>query len=630
MYHPPRKNPGRWKELRETVAPSESASQRGKRRKKRERRNKKASNQEKLSGFVFFVSALLGTKIFWLQSTKNASGSKKVLVPETGPDLPGSDLNPPDFMIHRSIRLVEAWLDDCEEAMAIQFEYTPTSSMVSLLGGGVIERPSLDVDSYQPLSSKGRSTKFSFKSIFRLSSSSSRYSFKPPKVRDCVYDKFSQSLNCELVEGLNNDNEKRVLGKLKGLKGDRDESNGVLSREHSHAYEEYDESELFMTGGRNPGLSASLDSLVPQSEKIRVVQISMSGSDVGHCLCQDTSYEASVSKLESCYREKGWTFESPVEPLPYKDKSSLSGAIFGRRLSGDDSTLAVGFPPKRQSKNILHSSTSDSTMSSPARSRASSFNIGSIIERSISIRELEEREERERLDFMTDRAPSPVPFRPSPPRPIEQQSFQPSNPNPLRRKPSIEDFKFNIPESVKNAFTSPSKQPLTSRPRPSTPLCAPGKFVREQMAIPGVVGQGIQAFVTNRERRRADRASDGAGEFTRAEDERARMDEGTAAFTKNRERRRAERYSAGRVMEMKDEHGAISGGEKMVEKSVSVFAREKKRDEGEERRVFKVEDEPVASGAAWERRIKKGQLAVKKPPSEKYREEERAKYWSPK
>jgi hypothetical protein len=246
------------------------------------------------------------------------------------------------------------------------------------------------------------------------------------------------------------------------------------------------------------------------------------------------------------------------------------------------------------------------------------------------MRELEEREERERLESMVDRASSPFSFRPSPPRPIEPQAFEPSSPKHLRRKPSIEDFKFNIPESVKNAFTSPSKQPLPSHPRPPSPLCAPGKFVRDQMAMPGVVGQGIQAFATSRERRLADRVSGGTGEFTRPEDEWARMDEGTAAFVKNRKRRRAERYSAGKVMEMKDEHIMPAGEEKKVEKKKRASVGQKKRAEGEERKDFEVEDEPVASGAVWERRIKKGQLAAKKSPSEKYREEERAKYWSPK
>jgi hypothetical protein len=206
--------------------------------------------------------------------------------------------------------VVEAWLEDCEEATAIQFGYTPTSSMVSLLGGGVIERPSLDVDTYQSLSNKGRSAKFSIKSLFRHSSTSSRHSFKPPKVRDCLYDKFSQYLDRNLAEGPNNDKEKQVLGKLKkflhqrkkvkGPKGHKDEINGILTREHYPAHEEYDESELFMIGGRSPGLSDSLNSPVPQSEKRRTMQISMSGSGVDRCLCQDTSYEASVSKLESC------------------------------------------------------------------------------------------------------------------------------------------------------------------------------------------------------------------------------------------------------------------------------------------------------------------------------------------
>jgi hypothetical protein len=150
------------------------------------------------------------------------------------------------------------------------------------------------------------------------------------------------------------------------------------------------------------------------------------------------------------------------------------------------------------------------------------------------------------------------------------------------------------------------------------------------MAIPGVTGQGIQAFATNRERRRADRVFGGTGEFGRAEGRTGVLDEQMDVFTRNRERRQAERHSAGRVMEVGSAGGMISGGQKKVARSSGASAGQKKGHEGEGQRGFNVEEEPVASGAAWERRIKKGQSPAKKSPNEKYRQEERAKYWSPK
>jgi hypothetical protein len=154
------------------------------------------------------------------------------------------------------------------------------------------------------------------------------------------------------------------------------------------------------------------------------------------------------------------------------------------------------------------------------------------------------------------------------------------------------------------------------------------------MAVPGVTGQGIQAFATNRERRRADQVSGGTGELGGAEGQTVVLDEQMDVFTKNRERRRAERHSAGRVMEVGSAGGMISGGGKKVASKVArssgASAGQKKGHEGDGQRGFNVEEEPVASGAAWERRINKGQSPAKKSPNEKYRQEERAKYWSPK
>jgi hypothetical protein len=86
-------------------------------------------------------------------------------------------------------------------------------------------------------------------------------------------------------------------------------------------------------------------------------------------------------------------------------------------------------------------------------------------------------------------------------------------------------------------------------------------------------------------------------------------------------------------MEVGSAGGMISGGEKKVARKAarsSGTSAGQMGHEGEGQRGFNVEEEPVASGAAWERRIKKGQPSAKKSPNGKYRQEERAKYWSPK
>jgi hypothetical protein len=241
-------------------------------------------------------------------------------------------------------------------------------------------------------------------------------------------------------------------------------------------------------------------------------------------------------------------------------------------------------------------------------------------------------EERERLEPEIDRAPSPFPFKPSTPRPIQTERVRSWASIPLRRKPSVEDFSPVTPEPV-DRKASPLILSSAIRNKSALPIREPGEFARGKMAVPGVTGQDIQAFATNRERKRADRVSGGTGVFGRAEGQTGVLDEQRDVFTKNRERRRAERHSAGRVMEVGSGGGTISGGEKKVARKVarsSSASAGQKGHEGEGQRGFNVEEEPVASGAAWERRIKRGQSPAKKSPNDKYRQEERAKYWSPK
>jgi hypothetical protein len=144
--------------------------------------------------------------------------------------------------------------------------------------------------------------------------------------------------------------------------------------------------------------------------------------------------------------------------------------------------------------------------------------------------------------------------------------------------------------------------------------------------MPGFSTQGIQAFVTNHERNRAKEVAGYAGEYGSAADQWTKMDDGTDTFTKNRERRRAERRAAGHVMDIRDGQMMTTSGEKKVAKAAE--AGNDMRSEGQERTAWNPDDEHVASGYEWEKRMKRKQASGSKLHSDKYRREEREKYWA--
>lgn len=568
----------RWR-LSRSIVPEESASRGGKRRSKTHAKTR---------------------------SMATTPRPNKNTTPE-GPDLAGSDLDPPKSVMQRSVRMVEAWLEDCERAVAS--ENSGSGSMVSLLGVGLVDRPGLDVAVYGPLTEQGgaASTKLSRKSILKSTSRPSRseYTFNPRKVRDCVYDEPSRALENELLEGLSAGNERPILGKLQRLMKRKKKVKGEneVPRRHHPDQGQYEACELFMSGGWSPGGTDEMEDGRKSESSGRSVT---SARYVSRCLCRGkgdlplTPSKRSKDSLCTACQSGGSASRELLHGSLYSNDGELSSSIqgfIGRRLSADDTGPKLGFPPNSQKyNNPPYGSASTSKMSSPSRSRASSFNIGSIIELSMSPRALEERE---RQESEIDRPPSPYPFVPSPPRPIPE--FRSSI--PLRRKTSVEDFK-----------------PIAQR-NLSQPTREPGAFVREQMAMPGYIGQGIRDIAAKRERRRADRFSGGTGtESARPFSQTPPVEETTPGFDRNRERRRAERYSAGRIEEVREVVGQHAG--RMVSKTQLQDLRQKPG--------FDVEDEPVASGAAWERRIKKGQSPAKRSTSDKYREGERAKYWSPK
>jgi hypothetical protein len=509
------------------------------------------------------------------------------------------------------------------------------------------------------------------------SSSSRRGKFEPPEVRDCVYDRAEGVLSQELVEDVKKGGGRkektrarklqRLFGWKKKVKANAEGRNAGVSQEDRPAQKEEEDLRFFMSGGRSPGISASLETLIPKGDN-EYRRSSSTESNVGYCLCKDHEKQHSTLKGEveqALFRSNSKPSSksrSPVKLSKSTDKSehsSLSASVSSRHLSGNNITHQNAFYMKEKHQVTYHcsqsTSTSTSTMSSPGSncSRASSFNIGSIIELSMSAKKLEEREKRERLETEKDRTPSPDPFRPSTPHPIQTGRVRSWASIPLRRKPSIENLKPVAPETVGNAFASPSKARAASQPTVVIPVRKPGPYFKEQMAMPGVVGQGTQTFMVNRERR-ADRNSGGTGEGGGEKDQQADFNKEMDVFRRNRERRREERRSAGQVMEAGAVGGMTSEG---AARGAGVSARQKKRSEGEVKKPFNVDDEPIASGIEWERRmkegqsvangfnvdeepavselarerrLKKGQLAAKKSPSEKYREEERAKYWSPK
>jgi hypothetical protein len=144
--------------------------------------------------------------------------------------------------------------------------------------------------------------------------------------------------------------------------------------------------------------------------------------------------------------------------------------------------------------------------------------------------------------------------------------------------------------------------------------------------MPSFFTQGIQAFATSHERNRAKEVADYSGEYGGTADQWTKMVYGTDTFTKNRERRRAERRAAGHAMDMRDEKMMTTSGDKRVAQGAE--AGYDVRSEGQERTAWNPDDEPVASGYEWEKRMKRKQASGSKAHSEKYRREEREKYWA--
>jgi hypothetical protein len=259
--HPPRRSTGRLSKLKKTIAADSSAS--------------------------------------------NVYSEEEMLVTESDQeeDSPGSDFDPPQARIEQSIRIVEEWLGECDAAMS-GYDADDYQSIVSVLGGGVVERPRIDVGVWKKLrraslrrSKSGRSTKIGTSSTY-----------KHPRIQfgDCVYDKPSQKLGLyrRVVE-------KAVDIAAEARRSNQDQTNlsalfqrkkaQKLSRiskiSTSEAYhmlenkKRREETKHMMSGGRSVGSPrTSLESLANECQSQTSYEsstkdsVSLTGSDIEKCL----------------------------------------------------------------------------------------------------------------------------------------------------------------------------------------------------------------------------------------------------------------------------------------------------------------------------------------------------------
>ena len=128
------------------------------------------------------------------------------MTPPSPPELSGSDSDPPAVIMQQSAILVEAWLRECDLTMA-HGDSRETDSMVSLLGGGIVTRPKVDVPIWRRLS---------IKSIAKPTFSRSRNTTKVANTPDFVYEKPSQKaqLESDILEELNENREKASKGQI--------------------------------------------------------------------------------------------------------------------------------------------------------------------------------------------------------------------------------------------------------------------------------------------------------------------------------------------------------------------------------------------------------------------------------
>ncbi|KAG9233636.1 hypothetical protein BJ875DRAFT_511588 [Amylocarpus encephaloides] len=192
--HPPRRSMGRWEALKTYIEPRESvsnnvskSSQDELRRSGRTVRRRKRAIGEGNGGGKSKLAPGLEVKI-----EEGTKGNVMDTDPRTYERLlSGSDLDPSPFLMEQSSRKVAEWLIKCNEAASTEnYHDNDTDSLISFVDGGLAQRPDLDVKIWSRVRSLSR--KFTGSRNRRSCSNSGQTHSKSSRITtylsDCVYD----------------------------------------------------------------------------------------------------------------------------------------------------------------------------------------------------------------------------------------------------------------------------------------------------------------------------------------------------------------------------------------------------------------------------------------------------------
>jgi len=210
--HPPRKSTGMWDTLKTDISPSESPSLRIRKeiRLESERALKRESKRDRGQRNREGSRSVHGTASRVMDNQKEL------------PELPGSDIHPPEARVQQSIRLVEEWFEKCDAAALLgEDKDIDSQSMVSLVGGTIKERPKLDVGVWKRLGRANKKVGELATSMSQLGRKGTSITGRGQKVTlrrkpvgqdyDCIYDKPSQKIDLD----------SRLVGEVRELAGSR-------------------------------------------------------------------------------------------------------------------------------------------------------------------------------------------------------------------------------------------------------------------------------------------------------------------------------------------------------------------------------------------------------------------------
>jgi hypothetical protein len=362
--HPPRKSTGVWDTLKTDISPSESPSVRI--RKEIQLKSERASKRESKGE----------------RGQRNREGSRSVHVTASRvmdsqkelPELPGSDIHPPEARIQQSVRLVEEWFERCHAAVILgEDKDIDSQSMVSLVGGKIKERPKLEVGVWERLSRAnkrvgGMATPMS---QFRrkgtsITSRSQKATLRRKPVGqdyDCTYDKPSHKIDLDsriigdvMGAASNSGQKERRHGDLDSLlltkkaeKLSKKRNMSVNDATFVLAAKEWrEERKVMMRGARSssPATSLTTTDLTSDHEQSSFTSdrdsVSLTASEVQKCARKtrkmrdddsDSSFQSSSSPLRS-RRTSNTNFGSVMEqPLSPRREQSKRGPLRSSRPS---------------------------------------------------------------------------------------------------------------------------------------------------------------------------------------------------------------------------------------------------------------------------------------------------------